>query len=315
MQKNKIIILSGPTASGKTFFSLKIAKLINAEIVNFDSLLFYKEISIGTAKPNELELKEVKHHMIGNHSIFHPINAADYIKEAITIINQIHQNDKAVVLTGGSGFYLQALLNGMYDSETTSQEITDRSNTLYQEKGITPFLDELKTVDLESFEKYHMNDHYRIRRAIEHFWMTGDKFSTSRSQLENKSKMSHIKKYQWDTIHLHLDIPKDQHFMVIQKRTDDMFKNGLLDEVTNLIENNGATGSEKPLNSIGYKETIDFIQGRIETIEHCIELINIHTRQLAKAQRTWFKKIDKLSFNSLEESDKILETCLNFIKK
>lgn len=311
-RKNNIIIISGPTASGKTSTSISLAKELGGEIVNFDSLLFYKEINIGTAKPDKKELLSVPHHMVGNHSIYSPINAADYIKETIPVINECHSRGKTVFLVGGSGFYLQAILNGMYDSITTSDDIINKSEVLYKQNGISPFLDILKDVDSDSLKKYHENDHYRIRRAVEHYWMTGNKFSSSRDNMEQQKKDSPSERYNWNILHIHLDIPKDEHFKYILARTETMFKEGLLKEVKDLITA-GAKGDEKPLKSIGYKEVIGFINGEYSTVEECMERISINTRRLAKSQRTWFKKVDKLSFNSITDLSNIKDVCREFL--
>ncbi len=312
--ENKIIVFSGPTAVGKTSISISVAKEINAEIVNFDSLLFYKELNIGTAKPSQEEMSQVPHHLVGTHSIQNSINAADFAKLAIPIILNIHKKNKPVILVGGSGFYLQALLKGMYESETTSSDILERSNLLYQSSGIAPFIETLEINDYESFERYHKNDHYRIRRAVEHFWMTGKKFSSSREQMKQKENDSPVKKHNWSVLHNYLDIPKEEHFEIIQKRTDSMVEAGLINEVENLLKN-GATGKEKPMQSIGYKETIGYIHGEFSSLDAFKERLSINTRRLAKSQRTWFKKQDKVCYNSLKDQDKIIKSCNEFCVK
>lgn len=305
---NKVIIVSGPTASGKTKLSLELAQKYSAEIVNFDSLLFYREISVGTAKPTQAELSRVPHHMINNHSIFDPINAAGYFKQALPIVKKILATRKLVVLVGGSGFYLQALLNGMFESTTTSEEVQSRSDLLYQSQGIEPFLKILQEHDEASFERYHENDHYRIRRAVEHFWETKKPFSSARNQMGSQA----APKDHWDILHLYLDIPKEEHFKIIQTRTKQIIADGLLEEVKQLQEM-GATGQEKPLQSIGYLESFDYLAGKYASLEEYEERINISTRQLAKAQRTWFKKQEKNSYNPLEDWDKILQKADEFI--
>ncbi len=310
---NPLIVISGPTATGKTSISIEIAEKINGEVINFDSLLFYREINIGTAKPSKAEMKDIPHHMIDTHSIYAPINAADYARETVPIINEIHARDRVPILTGGSGFYLQALLKGMFDSQTTPHEITKKSDLLFQKEGIAPFRLFLQEHDSESFDRYHKNDHYRIRRAVEHYWTTGTTFSESRKKMDKKSDISPAKKFNWSILHIYSDIPKDTHFDIIQQRTKMMLNNGLLDEVRSLLDS-GATGNEKPLNSIGYKESIAFLAGEYASKTDLEEAINIHTRQLAKSQRTWFKKQDKLSFNPIEERELIFKACKEFIK-
>lgn len=311
----KVIIVSGPTACGKTKISIELAKKFNAEVVNFDSLLLYKEISIGTAKPTPHEMDGVVHHMIDVATISDPLNASSYAELALPIVNEIHARGKNVFLTGGSGFYLQALLKGMYDSPTTPKEILQRSEDLYRREGITPFLEILKISDLESFKRYHENDHYRIRRAVEHFWTHGTPLSelrVSKDQENQTLKDGNI--HGWKLCHIYLNIPRDEHLEIIRVRTQHMLQEGLLDEVRGLLHS-GFTGAEKPLQSIGYKESLDYLAGKITSIEELIEKITISTRQLAKSQRTWFnREKEKLEFHPLSQRNEIFERVGEFLK-
>lgn len=311
----KVIVISGPTASGKTDLAVELASTFGGEVVNFDSLLLYKEINIGTAKPTAEERKSIPHHMIDVRSISEPMNAADYAREALPIIEQLLSQGKVVFLVGGSGFYLQALLKGMYDSPTTPDEITRRSEELYQSQGITPFLEILKEHDQNSFERYHANDHYRVRRAVEHFWTTGHPLSEARAQKdESNEKLEDISIHGWNVLHLYLDLPKEEHLKIIEKRTERMLAQGLLTEVQDLL-NQGFSGDEKPLQSIGYKETLSYLKGDFSSLEECRERIIISTRQLAKSQRTWFKRDpSKKTFHPLADKNQLIATVANFLK-
>lgn len=310
----KVIVISGPTASGKTDLAVELASTFGGEVVNFDSLLLYKEINIGTAKPTAEEQKSIPHHMIDVRSISDPMNAADYAREALPIIEKLLSEKKLVYLVGGSGFYLQALLKGMYDSPTTPDEITKRSNELYEKEGIAPFLEFLKTHDLKSFERYHANDHYRVRRAVEHFWTTGSPLSEARAQKdESNQKLEEVSIHGWDILHIYLDLPKDEHLKIIERRTDRMLQSGLIEEIKELLKQ-GFSGDEKPLKSIGYKETLDFIQGTYATLEECRERIIISTRQLAKSQRTWFNRDShKSCFHPLKDRKLLFDTVSSFL--
>jgi len=312
--KNIICVISGPTASGKTSTSIKLAKRYNGVVVNFDSLVFYKEISIGTAKPTLEEQGGIEHFLVGTQSICDPLNAADFLKIAEPLIQSLHRDNKIVFLVGGSGFYLQALLNGMYDSITTPKDVIERSNTLYNEEGIKPFLEILAQNDPESLNKYHENDHYRVRRAVEHFWTTGAKFSEARNEMDDRKKNSPTVKNKWNVFHAYLDLPKDEHFQIIQNRTKEMIDKGLLDEVDTLL-NLGFSGHEKPLQSIGYKECFDYKKGVFDSLDAFIERINISTRQLAKSQRTWFKKVEKHEYHPLKDQEKLISDFDNYLNK
>lgn len=312
----KVIVISGPTASGKTDMAVELASLFGGEVVNFDSLLLYKEITIGTAKPTPEEQKSIPHHMIEVRSISRPMNAADYAREALPIVEKLLSENKLVFLTGGSGFYLQALMKGMYDSPTTPLEITKRSDELYKVEGISPFLDILKLNDPKSYERYHENDHYRVRRAVEHFWTTGSPLSLARSEKDEANQMmDEVSIHGWDILHIHLDLPKEEHLKIIERRTERMLQNGLLEEIKNLLTQ-GFTGEEKPLQSIGYKENLDYLQGKFSSLEECQERIIISTRQLAKSQRTWFKRdSSKRTFHPLQERERIIEAVRSFLQR
>ncbi len=302
----KVIVVSGPTASGKTDLAVELALRFGGEVVNFDSLLFYQEINIGTAKPSLEEQRSVPHHLINVRTIAAPMNAADFARTALPVVETILARGVPVFLVGGSGFYLQALLKGMYDSPTTPEDISRRSDELYLASGIGPFLDLLRAHDQTSFQRYHENDHYRIRRAVEHWWTTGHPLSLARERKDQSNEeLQRATVHDWDLLHVHLDVPKEEHRLIIEQRTDRMLERGLILEVKELLAS-GFTGEEKPLQSIGYKEALEYINGNYKTLEACRERINISTRQLAKSQRTWFNR-DKLkqTFHPLKERAKL----------
>ncbi|AUN99312.1 tRNA (adenosine(37)-N6)-dimethylallyltransferase MiaA [Bacteriovorax stolpii] len=318
----KLIIVSGPTASGKTKTSIAIAQKIQndlgkkAAVVNFDSLLFYKEISIGTAKPTKEEQAGIEHHMIDIESIKSPMNAAQFIRIGEKLILNLMKEDKIIILVGGSAFYLRALLKGMYESPTPSQEIKDKLDGWYKTEGIAPFIEYLKVHDPQSLVNLHSNDHYRLMRAVEHFEATGTKISDQKKELDEQNPYDFSKiAHPWNILHIYLDLPKDEHFQVITKRTEEMFAQGLMAEIEGLVRA-GFSLEEKPLASIGYKEAIELRQGLFATEKECIERISISTRQLAKSQRTFFNKITpKESFNPLHDQGKIMDRVATFIKE
>lgn len=319
---NKLIIISGATASGKTKISIEAAKWIqekfgiSVSIVNFDSLLFYKEISIGTAKPTTEEMQGISHFMIGIESIKSPINAAEFVKRCEEIINFEFQKNKIIILVGGSAFYLRALLKGMYQPTPLEDDVKNKFDALYEKEGISPFLEYLKKNDPQSLVNLHSNDHYRIIRAVQYFESTGLQISAQKKILDELNPYDFSTILQpWMLLHIYLEIPRPQHLQIIAERTLKMFNDGLMEELEVLLKN-GFSLNEKPLNSIGYKEAIEFKKGKFKNIEECIDKISVSTRQLAKSQRTFFKKITpKESFNPLSEYDKIIETIFSFISK
>lgn len=308
----KIIIISGPTAMGKTDLAIFIAKKYSLPVLNFDSLLFYREISIGTAKPTNEERQGVPHHFVGFRSIQNPMNASQYRELALAKILELQSQRICPILVGGSGFYLQALLNGMYDSPSTPKEILEKSEILYRLEGIDPFLKLLKQYDPLSFDRYHENDHYRIRRAIEHYWHTGSPFSLAREQKSLQTHCSPQYIYNWEILHLYLNISPTDHWPIIEKRTLTMIQQGLIEEVQELLKQ-GYDSKLKPLQSIGYKQVLEYLEGKINSKQELIEKINIATRQLAKAQRTWFKSRQKEEFHPLEQKQECLDKIEDFL--
>ncbi|MBF0207055.1 MAG: tRNA (adenosine(37)-N6)-dimethylallyltransferase MiaA [Oligoflexia bacterium] len=320
IKKPKVMIISGPTASGKTKVAIDLAKAvrssvgISVEIVNFDSLLFYRELKIGTAAPSLQEMQEVPHHLVGIVSVRNPLNANSFMLLAQEIIAKLHQQDIVPLLVGGSGFYLRALLHGMYESPSTPSIIKSKSDELYLNEGIVPFLRILEQEDSDSLQKLHINDHYRIRRAVEHYWTHGTKFSLLKDLWERQQKQhqeQHQERHQnihgWELLHFYLEVPSVTHRQLIAERVDVMLENGLQEEVTGLLAQ-GFSGEEKPLQSIGYKEMVDCCQSKNDDnaermgaiIQTVREKIITSTRRLAKAQRTWFRKvIDKQQYNPL----------------
>jgi tRNA dimethylallyltransferase len=316
----KIIIISGPTATGKTNTSIQLALHIQNKlgkkvaIVNFDSLLFYQEITIGSAKPTIEERQNIEHHLIDIASISSPLNAADFILLAQNKIEELFTQNKIVILVGGSGFYLRSLLKGMYEATTLDPKTADASEQIYQEMGIDYFINFLKTYDPDSLKNLHQNDHYRLRRAVLYFQTTGQKISEQKKIYDEHLPYDFSKNiHNWDVLHLYLDLPKPIHQKIIEERTKNMFKLGFRKEIED-IKNNGFSLDEKPLASIGYKEIIQWMNGEFSSESECIERVIISTRQLAKSQRTFFKKVvPKIAINPLNDLEKIFLYCSEWV--
>jgi tRNA dimethylallyltransferase len=316
----KLIVISGATATGKTSFSLKIASLIKDEIqglvkiINFDSLLFYKELNIGTAKPTLKERQGHEHLLIDITSAKNPMNAHQFIQLAENEINQCHKANIIPILVGGSAFYLRALIKGMYESTSISEELRSKLDQDYKENGITPFIDFLKKNDPTSIENLHENDHYRIIRAVEHYKQTGKPLSEEKKRMDELDPYDLSKaKNDWELHHIYLELPREEHWSYITRRTSQMISEGLVQEVKELLDN-GFTGEEKPLQSIGYLETISFLKGEFEDDSAYSERISISTRQLAKSQRTFFKKITpKYTYHPIIDEEKLLRECKEFV--
>lgn len=297
---NKVITITGATATGKTSLSIKLheflkEKNISSEIINFDSLVFYKELAIGTAKPTKEEMLRCKHHMVDICSIKNPLNASDYVNTVTPIIKSMHDNNIIPILVGGSGFYLRALIKGMYESTSAPESVLLQINKLLSQGGEYLVRDKLKEVDLQSWNTIHENDIYRTHRALEHFYTHGTKFSLlkKRNDANLPYDFSKPKDKSWLIHNYYLEIDKPAHWKLIKERTNSMIKSGLIDEVKTLLEK-GYSPNLSPLQSIGYKETISFLDNNnidITTKDELVERIYIATRRLAKSQKTFFKKI------------------------
>ncbi len=323
--KAKIIIISGPTATGKTALSIELAKFLdeNSEktaIVNFDSLLFYKELSIGTAKPTLEERQNIPHYLLDVVSIDSPMNASDFVAFAEKKITELLALNIIPIVVGGSAFYLRALIKGMYQEEEVIDDykkemIKEKWKTILKKDGITAIVSYLKTHDPESLELFHINDHYRLTRACEYFDLTATPISAQRKNLDENDPYNFSKNSKpYDFIHFYLDLDKPLHFSIIEKRTKKMIADGIIQEFKRL-QDLGYSIELKPLQSIGYKETYDYLNGILKTEADLSERISISTRQLAKSQRTFFNKIQpKISINPLTDSDKVKTLALNFIK-
>ena len=290
---NKIIIISGPTASGKTTTAIELASEMkrigwNVEVINFDSLLFYKELVIGTAKPSKEEMDGIPHHLVNICSLKDSFNASEFVHRARPLIAQLHGRNTIPLLVGGSGFYLRSLFKGMYPGGI-DKKVKEKVNGLYKKDGILPILELLKKHDPCSLASLHPNDHYRLTRALEYFLSTGETISKSKKEKEQYSPYDLEKTtLPCEILHIHLDLPKEEHLKIIEKRTNFMIADGLIEEVETLLKK--YSGKESPFASVGYKQVLALLKGNL-THRELKEKIVVATRQLAKAQRTFFKKI------------------------
>lgn len=319
-----IVIITGATATGKTQASLDLAsylekKSIKSEIVNYDSLIFYKDLNIGTAKPTEQELRQVPHHLINCRYIDDPLNASSFREEALKIINQLHEQNIIPICVGGSAFYIRALIKGMYDSLPASKEVSDQLERVKNEQGIHGLRELLKSKDPESYASIHPNDEYRTTRALEHYLTHGTKFSIQKTIIDNNKPydFSLPQEKNWTVINHYFSIPKEEHWGVMKARVEKMIQLGLIEEVQELLQK-GYSTDLSPLKSVGYKETLQFLadDGSIGSIMELIEAIYIATRQLAKSQKTFFKKITpKLEHNPLLTNTQYCDQTLSFLEE
>lgn len=279
--KKRVIVIGGATATGKTNVAIKLAKEINGEIISADSMQVYKKMNIGTAKPTLEELNEIKHYMIDELYPDEPFSVAVFKERAKEYLNNIFEKGKIPIIAGGTGFYINAILNDN-DFTKTETDYTYR-NELYnlaQEKGNEFVYDMLKKIDEKSASQIHCNNIKRVIRALEFYKLTGKMISVH--NIEEKQKKS---PYEVDFILLNMD--REKLYERINIRVDEMIKAGLIDEVKGLIDE-GYSPSLVSMQGIGYKEVAMYLNNEI-TLEQCIEKIKQGTRRFAKRQITWFK--------------------------
>ena len=295
MEKPKVIVICGPTASGKTALSIELAKKINGEIVSADSMQIYKDMNIGSAKVTNEEMQGIKHYMIDCVSPDERFSVADYKTNAKNAIEEIIKKGKTPIVVGGTGLYIDALI---YEIEYKDIKIDENYRKELQEieknQGLEVLYKKALEIDQKAMEKISQNDSKRIMRVLEIYKATG------KNKTEQEAE-SRLKKIPYDYKVFALTMDRDKLYERINKRVDIMIENGLIDEVKNLIEKY----SEFPtaMQGLGYKEVRDYLQEKI-TKDEMIEKIKQESRRYAKRQLTWFRKNKQtIWLNSLEKID------------
>ena len=273
----ELIVISGPTAVGKTSLAINLAKEINTEIISADSRQFYKELNIGVARPSQKELNSIKHHFIGHISIQDNYNAGEYEAEAIEKINSLFQKYDKLVITGGSGMYIDAITKGMDNLPNVDKSIREELNELFKDNGITPLQEELMEKDIEYYNIVDKQNHIRLIRALEIIRQTGKTFTSFRTN-PKKERDFKIKKFV-------LIRDREELIQRINQRVDIMVGEGLIEEARELYPFRDLNA----LNTVGYKELFKYFDKKI-SLKEAIEEIKINTRKYAKRQVTWFRK-------------------------
>lgn len=272
----QLIVIEGPTASGKTALAVAVAKALNTVVLSADSRQFYKELAIGTAKPSVEEMEGIPHYLIDSHSISTPVSAAQFEAEAMQLIEGPLARHEQLVLVGGSGMFIDALCLGL-DPIPTDPAIQDVLRKELEENGINPLLQELKTADPIFFDQVDKQNPMRILRALEVIRSTGIPFSDWRR--------NELPKRPFEVVRFVINHPREQLYHRINLRVDHMIEAGLIDEVKRVEEFRHLTA----LQTVGYKEVFDYFDGKTD-LKTCIDKIKQHTRNYAKRQLTWFKK-------------------------
>jgi tRNA dimethylallyltransferase len=276
-QENTIIIIVGPTASGKTSLSLQLAQYLNTNIISADSRQCFKELNIGVAKPANEELERVKHYFINSHSIFENITAQTFEQCALKAAEEIFKHNKYAVMAGGTGLYIKAFCEGLDEIPDVDEIIRKKIIEEYNNKGLLWLQNEVKKKDPLFWQVGEQQNPQRLMRALEVFLSSGKSITTFRTQVKKERSFNIIK--------VGLDISKEQLHSNIDTRIDEMIENGLVNEVESLWTYKNLNA----LQTVGYKEIFEYFEGSI-SLKDAIKKIKANTNQYAKRQMTWFKK-------------------------
>ncbi len=278
MAKRKTLIaIVGPTAVGKTAMAISLAQYFKTEIISADSRQFYREMSIGTAKPEAAELAAVPHHFINSHHITQDYSAGDFEREALAKLDELFRQHDVVVMVGGSGLFVRALCEGLDDLPKAGAEVRERLNSELADLGLEVMKERLKIIDPTYFEVADVDNPQRVVRALEVFEATG----TPMSMFHKKE----VEKRPFDILTIGLNMDRTALYGRINSRVDHMMEAGLLAEVESLLPY-----KMKPaLLTVGYAELFDFLDGK-QSLSEAVDKIKQNSRRYAKRQITWFKK-------------------------
>jgi len=294
----KLITISGPTASGKTDLSIKLASYLKCSIISCDSRQFYKEMSIGTAVPTQLELSKIKHYCIQHKSIFDTYTVGDFRQETLLLLKKLFQNKDYVIITGGSGLYMDSIVKGIDFFPEINKNVREELNYNFNLKGIKYLQEQLSRLDPIYFSTVDVNNQRRLIRALEVCISSGKPYSSFLNKRKND--------YDFNIESFAIRTNRDVLYKRINARVDKMIEAGLIDEVKKLFKHKNLN----PLNTVGYKEIFEFIEKKV-SLEQSIEKIKQNTRRYAKRQITWLKNKDYKWIDSdidLEEFIKIINS-------
>ena len=299
MNSKYLISIVGPTAIGKTALSLKLANHFKTEILSADSRQFFKEMSIGTAAPTPSELALAKHHFIHHKSIDDDYNVGTFERDAINLLDQLFKKYDVIIMVGGSGLYVDAVINGLDDFPAIDTNIRESLNIKLDAKGLEALQQQLKELDQKSYDTIAINNPHRIIRALEVTLGTGKPYS---SYLNKKKTLRCFK-----SIMIGLTADRKTIYDRINRRVDEMMQNGLLKEVENLLPNKHLNA----LNTVGYKELFHYFDGEW-SLEFAISEIKKNSRRFAKRQLTWYRKNEGVIWF---EYDSDIKDILNIVNK
>ncbi|HEX8517680.1 MAG TPA: tRNA (adenosine(37)-N6)-dimethylallyltransferase MiaA [Bacteroidia bacterium] len=295
MKKNKhLIVIAGPTAIGKTALGADLAKEFRTDVISADSRQFFREMSIGTAKPSKAEMSDITHHFIGSHSISENYNVGKFESDVISLLDELFLDKDVVIMVGGSGLYIDAVCKGFDELPEADPMIREQIDALLLDKGIEGLREKLKELDPEYYAQVDLGNPQRLSRAIEVCISSGKTYSSLRA--------GRIKERNFNIIKIGLNTDRGKLYDRINERVDRMMENGLLEEVRSLVQYKNANA----LQTVGYKELFDHLDGKTD-LQSAVELIRQNTRKFAKRQLTWFRRDKNMKWFEPDEKEEIIE--------
>jgi tRNA dimethylallyltransferase len=288
-----LIVITGPTAVGKTALCLEIAQHFGIPIINADSRQIYRELKVGTASPTDEQLRQVPHYLVGTLSLQDYYSASLFEQQVLEILNKEFQKHDIALLTGGSMMYIDAVCDGIDDIPTVDDETRNMLKRRLADEGLEALVEELKVLDPEYYDIVDKQNPRRVVHGLEICLMTGKTYTSFRKK-EKKQRPFHIVK-------IGVNRPREELYLRINQRVDQMMTDGLLEEVRSVYDQRNSNA----LNTVGYKELFDYIDGRW-SLEEAVERIKGNTRRYARKQLTWFKRDADIQWFHPEQQQEIL---------
>ena len=302
----RIVVVTGPTATGKTSLAVDLALALDGEVVNADSMQVYRGMDVGTAKPTEEEKRGVRHHLLDVVDPDQPFNAARYRELAVPAVENVVGSGRACFVVGGSGLYIRALLGGLFECPQASPEVRARLNRAWEEEGGEAMHERLRSVDPEAARRVHPNDRVRVLRALEVIELTGRPFSALAAD-------HHFQEGTFDAFKVCLHMSRERLYERIDARSRAMMEGGLLEETRALIEG-GYSRELKPMQAIGYRHAAACLEGTWSR-EEAVERLQADTRRYAKRQMTWFRGEPGIHWHIPRDGDVILQEVAAFLDR
>ena len=302
--EQRVVIIVGPTCSGKTKLGIELAQKLNSEIISADSRQIFKYLTIGTAKPSKKELSQVKHHFIDILEPSENYNVGLYEKDALKVIDELSVKNKLPIVVGGSGLYIKAIIDGIVDIDS-DDELREQLLAEKEKYGNEFIYEKLRQIDKKAAETMLPQNWKRVIRAIEVYHLTG------KSILEIHEIQKRNLNYSFYQFGLNWE--RETLYKNIEKRVDDMIESGLVEEVKNILKL-GYDKKLNALNTVGYKEIISYLENEI-SFEKAVELIKRNTRRFAKRQMTWFRKDKRINWIDIKSENAILSAKEQILKK